>query len=245
LRVRDILVWNSEGTMVNAAVMGIVPAIRFVLLSDALLRLMSPEQIEAVFGHEAGHVRHRHIQHFLMFALVGWLIAAGWLELFATFGTWLEAGAIPAVLVVEAAGLAVAVGLWALGFIWLSRQFERQADLFGAWCVTPSSEGCRRPCSLHGGSSLESNSDRRICATAAAIFASALHRVAHLNGIPLEERSWRHSSIESRVRFLHRLAGDPQAARRFHRTLRVWKQVMVAAAFAGSVVSVFYLFPLS
>jgi STE24 endopeptidase len=76
-RCREILVWNSDGVMINAAVMGLFAPVRYVLLSDALLTTMSTTQIEGVFGHEVGHIRHRHIQYFLVFAWVGWLIVAG------------------------------------------------------------------------------------------------------------------------------------------------------------------------
>ena len=37
LRCREILLWHSDGMMINAAVMGVIAPLRFVLLSDALL----------------------------------------------------------------------------------------------------------------------------------------------------------------------------------------------------------------
>ena len=77
----DLLVWRSDGMMINAAVMGLLAPVRYVLLSDGLLATMNVSQIEAVFGHEAGHVRHRHIQHFLLFALAGWFLVVGLMEL--------------------------------------------------------------------------------------------------------------------------------------------------------------------
>jgi hypothetical protein len=61
-----------------------------------------------------------------------------------------------------------------------------------------------------------------------------LNEVAFLNGIPPGARSWRHSSISSRSRFVQQLAHDPAAARRFERTLyRVKLAILLAAAASG------------
>ena len=53
--------------MVNACVTGILPRFRYVLLSDALLDSLSPLESAAVFGHEIGHVAHRHFLYFAFF----------------------------------------------------------------------------------------------------------------------------------------------------------------------------------
>jgi STE24 endopeptidase len=242
LRCRDILVWKSDGLMINAAVMGVAPRVRYVLLSDALLATMTPRQVEAVFGHEAGHVRHRHIQHFLVFALVGWMIVSAMMELLARTstgggGTWSVS-----FMTVEAVGIMATVLVWGLGFGWVSRRFERQADLFGARCVTPEVSDCDRPCSVHPDEATTLTVDGRVCATAAAVFASALHRVAVLNGIPTRERSWRHSSIGSRIGFLAALSADPGLAARFERTVRRIKSAMLSAALLGGAASAYYWF---
>ncbi len=240
LRCRDILIWRSDGIMINAAVMGIVPGVRYVLLSDALLSVMSARQIEAVFGHEAGHIRHRHIQHFLAFAFVGWAAVAALMEGLAWGSMPQRAAWSLSLSSIESIGVVATVLFWGLGFGWVSRRFERQADLFGARCVTPSLSDCDRPCSVHLDGEASRPSDGRVCATAAAVFASALDRVAALNGIPSEERSWRHSSIGSRIRFLTALAGDPARAVRFERGVRRIKAGLAAAAVLAAATSVFY-----
>lgn len=240
LRCRDILIWNSDGLMINAAVMGVFPPVRYVLLSDALLSTMTPRQVEAVFGHEAGHVRHRHIQHFLIFALVGWMVVAGIMELLAR-GSIENGGGWPiSFAAIEGVGVVATIAFWTLGFGWVSRRFERQADLYGARCVTPEALDCDRPCGVHLDASISMPADGRICATAASVFASALHRVAILNGIPPEERSWRHSSIASRIRFLTSLAGDPARARGFERSVQRIKLALVTTAVLGAVATVAY-----
>jgi hypothetical protein len=64
--------------------------------------------------------------------------------------------------------------------------------------------------------------------------------VAILNGIPSEERSWRHSSIGSRIRFLISLAGDPARARAFERLIRRIKTTFLAAAVLGGAFFFYY-----
>lgn len=240
LRCRDILVWDSDGLMINAAVMGLLPRLRYVLLSDALLATMNAEQIEAVFGHEVGHVRHRHIQHFLVFAFVGWLLVAGIMELLSRLAGGDDAGSGASVLAIQGVGVAASVAFWGIGFGHLSRRFERQADLFGAQCVTPATGACRAPCGVHLPGGTTQGGPARVCMTGAEVFASALDRVAILNGIPHEERSWRHSSIGSRIRFLMSLAGDPRRAADFLRGIQRIKTAMLAVALVGACLSGYY-----
>jgi len=249
LKCRDIRIWKSDGLMINAAVMGILPRTRFVLLSDALLSSMSDRQIEAVFGHEAGHVRHRHIQHFLLFAFVGWIAVAGVMELLARFVYVEGVAGKTASLAVQGAGVLATVVIWGVGFGWVSRRFERQADLFGARCVTADLDECSVPCSVHlevakdptqSAERMTQGGNDRVCATAAGIFASALGRVALLNGIPPEERSWRHSSIANRVRFLAAIADDPALAMKFERTVRRIKSALIATAIVGTIGTMVY-----
>ena len=53
--------------MVNACVTGILPRFRYVLLTDALVDSLTPHEIAAVFGHEIGHIAHRHLLYFGFF----------------------------------------------------------------------------------------------------------------------------------------------------------------------------------
>ncbi len=240
LRCRAILVWKSDGIMINAAVMGVIPGIRYVLLSDALLTTMTPSQIEAVFAHEAGHVRKHHIQNFLLFAFVGWLLVAGLMELLAWTTSSVDSAFSLSIGTIQGIGLVATVLFWTLGFGWLSRRFERHADLFGARCVTPDARDCKLPCSVHPDEGTSLPGTGRVCATGVAVFASALDRVAVLNGIPHEERSWRHSSIGSRIRFLASLAGDPRRAVQFDRLLRIVRFAILTVALVGAAASVCY-----
>ena len=245
LSCRDILVWRSDGMIVNAAVMGIAGPLRYVLLSDGLIEAMSPKQIEAVFGHEAGHVRHKHIQFFLLFAVASMLVASGIMELL--FHLWRPASLSEQghEFAIQLAGL-ISIGLiWGLGFGFISRRFERQADLFGARCVGAQGElECSLPCGVHAGRpNAEGDAQPGLCATGAQVFASALRHVATLNGLPQKEFSWRHASIADRIESLNALAGDPNRLAAFERVIRRIKAMLLAICVGGLVISAVYVGP--
>ena len=61
--------WDTEGSVFNAVVTGALPGYRYILLSDALVDALDEHEIAAVFGHEMGHIRHRHLASFGLFFL--------------------------------------------------------------------------------------------------------------------------------------------------------------------------------
>ncbi len=237
---RDILIWRSGGMMINAAVMGLFPRVRYIMLSDGLLESMSAEQVEGVFGHEIGHVRHRHIQFFLLFAVCSMLFLSGVVELLRL---GVEAGIFQlSIPMMQGIGLVSAMAAWGVGFGWVSRRFERQADVYGAHCITrDADQSCGLPCSIHNNQPGLSPPPMAVCAKAAQVFTSALDRVAILNGIPHEERSWRHSSIASRIRFLTSLSGDPARASRFDQTVRRIKRTLLILTAGGLAFTGYYV----
>lgn len=238
LRYREILLWHTHGTAVNAAVMGFVSPLRYILVSDALLETMDENEIEAVFGHEAGHVRHWHLPFFGVFAVVSMYAAGGAMHLLFTIGRWMrESGADPGFLqdpsVLQLVALGVLLAMWLFGFSWLSRKFERQADLFGVRCITPDVETCVDRCPVHGGGKA-----KELCVTAANLFGRTLAKIADLNGIPREAPSWRHGSIASRCRLIERFVTDAGVLGRFDGSILHIKIGLIVIALVGSVVAV-------
>ena len=248
LRCRDILVWRSGGMIVNAAVMGVIAPLRYVLITDAMLEQMDDRKIEAVFGHEAGHVKHHHIPCFLLFALISGCIVT----IFSVY-TRDVLRTDQRLYHVLLAGLGVVLMLkWGVVFFWISRRFERQADTYGVRTLTRCGLPCTQPCLVHApqvvGSTPDDSPDTSdeasagtpvqpprggdaLCTTAAQLFGHALNEVAVLNGIPPEARSWRHSSIASRSRFLQQLAIEPDRNRRFQRlVLGIQVAIVLVAA---------------
>lgn len=219
LRYRDILIWHTSHGVGNAAVMGLIPRFRYVLLTDLLIETLDDRQVEAVFAHEAGHVRHRHLLWYVVFFAIFALSMAGpgelvWREL-SRLGV--DRVGVPSDLVVFAGFAAFFLALFGM----LSRLFERQADLFAARSVTPTA--------------------------GAESFVSALVRVAQINHLPMSVSTaspnpiraaaaravdatvhFLHPSVPARVAHLRDVARDASSAERFDRR--------VAAVMLGMVV---------
>lgn len=256
LRYREILLWHTHRMTVNAAVMGFVAPLRYILISDALLETMDEDEIEAVFAHEAGHVRHWHLQYFALFVLVTMYLTGGVLEVVVR-KEWVQDSGM-----LQLISLSLLLASWLLGFGWVSRAFERQADLFGVRTVTADISTCAAWCPIHGTTTHESpglmpaaaplqpagvatfvtsvrgssaSSLPRLCVGAAALFGRTLQRIADLNGIPRDAPSWRHGSIDSRCQLIERHATDPRALARFDRRLLIIKASMALAVVAGTV----------
>src|SRR5581483_3974994 len=121
--------WDTGHSMGNAAVMGVVPWMRYILLSDVLIETMSDDQIEAVFAHEVGHVVHRHMVWFVIFfgALFSGICCV---EKLVENVHWLNERLNENAMVIGSLVCWSAVFWLGLGF--LSRRFERQADVFAA-----------------------------------------------------------------------------------------------------------------
>ena len=149
-KFNDILVWDTGNTMVNACVTGVLPRFRYVLLTDALIEALTPYEIAAVFGHEVGHIAHRHLLYFGFFFMGSLGLLTVLIEMVAMAGPWIAPLAqftpwTPGVVseVVEATVLLVALGLYFwIVFGQLSRRFERQADVFGSKVVSCDVADC-------------------------------------------------------------------------------------------------------
>ena len=214
LRFREMIVWKSGGVIANAGVIGLLPSVRYVLLSDALLARMDERHVRAIFAHEAGHIRHRHILYAVLFVVVAVAFSTA-----AAEAMTLAAGLSPwqgqlAVLVFVAA-------TFALGFGWVSRRFERQSDVEAAWVASwddPSGSAPGDDVTIEG----------------AAVFAAALEHVAALNGTQFGGRNWRHGSVAWRLGYIRRLAEGGGSRREIDRVVRrmkiaLWVSLAVVA----------------
>jgi Zn-dependent protease with chaperone function len=129
LRVSQILVWRTGSRMfATAFVIGLVSPFRYVFITDALLRRLSEDEILAVFAHEMGHVKHRHLWWLLAFLVSFALVMLG-----LTDGLQALIGTTDYQYI--ALALALAYGYFAFGYV--SRRFERQADAFAAKHTSP------------------------------------------------------------------------------------------------------------
>ena len=80
--VREILVWQTNGTMANAAVVGFSRWLCYILLTDVLVGYLTDKQIIAVVRHELAHLRRYHLPLRLAALL---LPVAWWLALKQAF----------------------------------------------------------------------------------------------------------------------------------------------------------------
>jgi Zn-dependent protease with chaperone function len=236
-RCGDILLWDTHHSVANAMVIGIHPRLRYVTFSDRLLTELTPEEIEAVFGHEVGHVKHHHMLYYLGFLVV---------SLFVVFGAWEAAPlALPGLRrwleahrqleIVPFLGLFG--GYFFLVFGFLSRRCERQADIYGCKAVSCPRADCRE----HATSAECAAAGQGLCPTGIRTFIEALEKVARLNGISRDRpgwfQSWQHSTIARRVEFLQRMLDDPALEPRFQRRVALvkWALLLGLGAALGAI----------
>jgi Zn-dependent protease with chaperone function len=227
-RYSDILLWDTRGGVANAMVTGPLPWIRYVFLSDRLLEDLTPEEVEAVFGHEVGHVRHGHLLYYALFlslsltALAGlWAMGA---ELLSDPNTAVSAATAPDEEAWEAVPQILLAGAYVfVVFGFLSRCCERQADVYGCRAVScPAGE-----CAGHEPDAALAPAGRGLCPTGIRTFIGALDKVAAVNGIcrrrPGWLHAWLHGTIARRVEFLEGVIADRRAEWRFQRRLGLLK----------------------
>ncbi len=209
-RFSNVLVWHTRNLFANALVTGFIPWIRYIVLTDRLIDELTPEEIEAVFGHEVGHIKHHHLIFYLAFFLTSvmllgllWDGAAAWIEqanLAKTLPSMLGADLEETLPMLSSfVKLGFLSGYMLLLFGFLSRRCERQADLFGANTVSTDA------------------------------FISALEKVADINGIARRRFSWLHPSIAQRVEFLQEMRDQPSRVPGFHLSMRLMQWTLYGA----------------
>jgi Zn-dependent protease with chaperone function len=190
-RPNEILVWPTGNTVTNAMFVGVLPFLKYIILTDGLLRAHDPQAVEAVYAHEAGHGRRRHTALYLLLVCGFTLVMTG-LELHfeGWFGerlftdVWLSLA--QSTLSVLSLTVFILVGLG-----WLSRRFEVEADLYAA-------ETLKTPEPLF----------------------RALLGISHRMGIPVEREGFRHFGIASRFQWIQQFQSDEQFRMRFLRMMR-------------------------
>lgn len=110
----------------TAAVIGLIPPFRFMLIGEGLAKSLSEAEVRAVTAHEAAHIRHHHLWYFFAAILAFVLLMQSGMDSLVVVAFWFDA--MPPI---WTSGLIVIAALllflrYVIGF--LSRQFERQAD---------------------------------------------------------------------------------------------------------------------
>src|SRR5262249_43953260 len=158
------------------------PFLRYVLFTDRLLDDLSADEVEAVFGHEIGHVKHQHMLYYLGFlllsmAVLGLVLVPYPADLHEFFHPRdpSDIAGMPALVV---RGLYIS-----LVFGFLSRRCERQADIYGCRAVSCG----KADCFGHAADQALPPAQPVLCPTGVFTFIRALEKVAVLNGISREK----------------------------------------------------------
>jgi Zn-dependent protease with chaperone function len=199
----DFYLWPLfEGQMLTAGVMGIVPGLRYILITPALIETMSRAELEAVMAHEIGHVKKYHMLLYVFliagFSLLVGLLAEPFIYMFlsldflnrlmATSGISVEivlvlAGAVPL--------LVFMLLYFRFIFGYFIRNFERQADLFSLQTIG-------------NGNAL----------------VSAFEKIAVLSGNIRNQHNWHHFGIGERIDCLKHAEREPERIGRHNRKVR-------------------------
>jgi Zn-dependent protease with chaperone function len=253
-RCGNILVWDTHLTMANALISGFLRWPRYVVLTDRLLEELTPEEIEAVFAHEVGHVRHHHMTLYVLFCLSSLVLlgaAGGYLRNLAQpflepyLNPWPGEAALASMVGYFGAPQGPAPMLVMPSLLYNNAPARISlltagnvltvclVALYFLFVFGLLSRYCERQADLFGS---------RV--TSSQAFISALEKVAHINGMPRDHAgwfaSWRHPSIAQRVDFVQRASADPRLASRFHLSLRIFK-VALAVALPCLLVAVWWL----
>ncbi len=235
----DILIWETDGSIVNAGVTGALPFYRYVLLTDALIDGLNPHEVAAVFGHEVGHIHHRHLAFFGFFFVgsMGILtLASDLISIQALKGMGTPVGSTSETITQGTITLVLGLAYFAAIFGMLSRRFERQADVFGCRAVSCGKLDCPPHPDLYSKGGVTAV-EGPLCPVGIRLFINALRTVATLNGMEPSARSWRHGSINRRIEFLEGLEGKPQAERRFQIGVSYLRIGLALALIAGLLVA--------
>ncbi len=185
LNVAEIFLWPSFfGKSLTAGIAGVVGRFRYLFITPGLLNLLNDKEMEAVIAHEAGHIRRGHVFYYMLIFLLLPLALLIFSDLIALgaygFDDLIEIPAEPdsfdplllSISLLGVLGGFVLVYLRVF-FGLLSRNFEREADLF-IFDVVGDPQG----------------------------LISSLEKISYFGGYAKDAPSWHHFGIGERIRFL-------------------------------------------
>lgn len=216
----NILYWPIfGGRMITAGVMGLIKKFRYILVTNALLNYLEPEEIDAVIAHEIGHVKRKHLLFYLLF-FIGYMLIS-----FATFDLIMFSiiSTAPMLDIFNQMGVdqvTITSILFSLMMIvlfliyfryifgYFMRNFERQADGY----VYNLFESARP-------------------------LITTLEKIALTSGQAPDRPNWHHYSIKERIDYLETCEQDRSALNRHDRKIRksmaIYLMAMVVAGVIG------------
>ena len=212
IEYNNILYWPIfGGRMITAGVMGLVKNFRYILVTDALMQLLNPEEIDAVIAHEIGHVKRKHLLFYLLFFVGYMVIAYATFDLIIYLIIYLEPlysfiadtglnqteAVIPAIHGLFIISIFLVYFRYIFGYF--MRNFERQADTY-VYALFDS----------------------------AGPLISTLEKIAVTSGQSPDKPNWHHFSISERIAFLHKCETDKSW--KIHHDRKIIKSIAVYLA---------------
>jgi Zn-dependent protease with chaperone function len=193
VRYADIVSWPIfGGRMITAAVMGIVGRFRYILVTDALLKLLQPEEVDQVIAHEIGHVKRKHLLLYLLF-FTGFILISYAAYPISTFLLFFKGPILQTIkffdlnpfnllYTFEAIFVIIAIILYfRFIFGYFMRNFERQADVY-VFELFPTAQP----------------------------LISTFDKIVLSSGQPADKPNWHHFSIKQRMDYLWRCERFPE-----------------------------------
>ena len=186
-----ILIWPLfEGQVLTAAIMGILPGLRYLMITPALLETLSPDELDSVLAHEIGHVKRWHlvlyVALFLGFSLLAGALAQPLPHLVLSGDFFYRLLALVPAAPATILGVLVSLPLLAVMLLYFRfvfgyfiRNFERQADQY-----VFTAQGTGRP------------------------LVASFEKIVELGGGRREEKNWHHFGMGERIDFLDRCERD-------------------------------------
>lgn len=219
VRYADIVYWPIfGGRMITAGVMGLVSRFRYILVTNALLELLSDEEIDQVIAHEIGHVKRKHLLIYLLF-FIGAMAISYATFLLSYYLVYFSGSVLNFIILLDLDAdkvenivgsiffVSITIVYFRYVFGYFMRNFERQADIFVF----------------------------RLFPTAQPLIAT-FGKIAASSGQPADKPNWHHFSIQQRIDYLRRCEWSPRWISRHDRKVRR-SIIAYLAAFAIMVVA--------
>ena len=213
----ELYIWPLfEGRVLTAGVMGMIPGLRYILLTPAIIETMTSAELEAVMAHEIGHVKKKHLLMYVLliggFSAIAGLLAEPLFYYSFSFEWVFQLLTSEKMNPDTIIGLIVGVPFLVLllfyfrfVFGYFIRNFERQADLYVI----------------------------KILGSGRALI-SAFDKIAGTSGQSKKKPNWHHFGIGERIETLERCEAEPSLIdsqdKKVRRSLIIYVLVLVAAA---------------
>jgi Zn-dependent protease with chaperone function len=212
LEYSNILYWPIfGGRMITAGIMGLIKKFRYILITEALVRHLEPEEMDAVIAHEIGHIKRKHLHFYLVFFIGYIFLSYTIFDLLIYFIIYTD----PAYRLISSAGInhdTIISAVFSLIIIiiffiyfryifgYFMRNFERQADTY-VYALFPSAKP----------------------------LISTFKKIAATTGQPPDRPNWHHFSIKERIEYLNLCEQDKTYITRQDRKIKKSIAVYLAA----------------